>query len=49
MPEPKFDLNRMRQEIEEDEKVVPQSTKPISQDEIRARVMRKRKESKHGR
>ena len=39
----KFDLNQMRQEIEEDEKVNRQDSKKVSQDDIQRMLMAKRK------
>ena len=48
MAEPKFDLEQMLREIEEDEEVSPHTAKQITQDEIRARVLRKRKGKQDG-
>ena len=47
--EKKFDLKRMRREIPQDEALVPRDVRKITQEEIRARVNRKRKEAPGGR
>ena len=47
--EPKYDIKRMLQEIKADEALSPRTARKISQDEIRKRVARKRKESPGGR
>lgn len=42
--EKKYDLKAMLQEIQMDEKLVPKTTRTMSQDEIKERLARRRKE-----
>lgn len=39
----RFDLKQMLKEIEDDKRVQPRASQMVSQDEIRDRVLRKRK------
>ena len=45
--ENRFDLKKMLAEIKQDEAARPRATQVVSQDEIRERVMRRRKAAKH--
>jgi hypothetical protein len=47
--EKKFDLKRMRREIPQDEAILPRVSRKITQEEIRERILRKRKEASGGR
>lgn len=42
----RFDLKKMLEEIKQDDAAQPRSTQVVSQDEIRERVMRRRKAAK---